>query len=109
MTDIPDDQSKSQPDQKDIEKKIVDDSSSPKNLRFRAYKDVILLGMAFLLQYSGYFGIGNLQSSLNADDNVGVNSLFISYSCAIASSIFLPHPIIGLIGNKWTLFAGQIP
>jgi hypothetical protein len=106
MSAIPDEQPKAQFDQTEANNNIIDEPSPSKYFHLRIYKDVLLLGVAFLLQYSGFFGIGNLQTSLNTDDNVGVNSLFITYACAIVSSIFLPHAVIALLGNKWTLVIG---
>jgi hypothetical protein len=53
--------------------------------------------------------MGNLQSSLNTEANVGVISLSIIYAFLILSSIFLPHPLIAIFGLKWTIVISQIP
>lgn len=80
-----------------------------KKLRFRTYKNLLILCIAFLLQFTAFGAIGNLQSSLNAEANVGVNSLSIIYAFLVFSAIFLPHPMIAILGLKWTLVVSQIP
>jgi hypothetical protein len=79
----------------------VNTSSAKKQLRFQT--------LAFLLQFTAFGGIDKLQSSLNAEANVGVNSLSIIYAFLILSSIFLPHPVISILGLKWTIVISQIP
>jgi hypothetical protein len=100
---------KSQIDQTIIDNDIVRVTTAGKTLRFRTYKNLLVLCVAFLLQFTAFGGIGNLQSSLNTEANVGVNSLSIIYAFLIVSSIFLPHPLITLLGLKWTIVISQIP
>lgn len=78
-------------------------------ITFRTYKNLLIICLAFLLQFTAFSGISNLQSSLNTEANVGVNSLSIIYACLIVSSIFLPHPLISIFGLKWTIVISQIP
>ena len=93
-----------------IDRTVIDnDRIGVKNLRFRTYKNLLVLCMAFLLQFTAFSAMGNLQSSLNAEANVGVNSLSIIYAFLIFSSIFLPHPLIAIFGLKWTLVMSQVP
>lgn len=76
---------------------------------FQAYKNLLVLSFVFLLQFTAINGIGNLQSSLNFEANIGVNSLSIIYAFLIISSIFLPAPMIAIAGLKWTIVIAQIP
>ena len=97
-----------------IDRTVADNPPDPevldqKQLRFQTYKNLFVLCLAFLLQFTAFGAIGNLQSSLNTEANVGVNSLSIIYACLIFSSIFLPHPLISLLGLKWTIVISQIP
>ena len=80
-----------------------------KQLRFQTYKNLLVISFAFLLQFMAFGGIDKLQSSLNAEANIGVNSLSIIYISLIVSSIFLPHPLISILGLKWTIVICQIP
>lgn len=97
-----------------LERTVVDNEVNTgaldhKKLRFQTYKNLFILCIAFLLQFTAFGAIGNLQSSLNTEANVGVNSLSIIYAFLIFSSIFLPHPLISLLGLKWTLVMSQVP
>jgi len=78
-------------------------------IRFQTYKNLLIISLAFLLQFTAFGGIDKLQSSLNAEANVGVNSLSIIYVCLMISSIFLPHPLISILGLKWTIVISQVP
>ncbi|UJR14080.1 hypothetical protein I4U23_001076 [Adineta vaga] len=93
----------------DVDQSAVNLPVANKQLRFQTYKNLFVLCMAFLLQFTAFGAIGNLQSSLNTEANVGVNSLSIIYACLIFSAIFLPHPLIAIFGVKWTLVICQIP
>lgn len=75
----------------------------------RTYKNVLVICLAFLLQFTSFSAIANLQSSLNTEANVGVYSLSIIYACLLLSATFLPHPIIATLGLKWTMAISQIP
>jgi hypothetical protein len=78
-------------------------------LGFRTYKNLLVISVAFLLQFTAFNGMQNLQSSLNTEANIGVNSSSIIYVFLIISSIFLPHPLMSIFGLKWTLVISQIP
>ncbi|CAF1479647.1 unnamed protein product [Didymodactylos carnosus] len=80
-----------------------------KKYRIITYKNLLVLCIAFLLQFTGFGAIGNLQSSLNYEANVGVNSLSIIYAFLVFSAIFLPHPIISIFGLKWAIVISQVP
>ncbi|CAF3720182.1 unnamed protein product [Rotaria magnacalcarata] len=85
------------------------ESTSKTKFTFQTYKNPLVICTAFLLQFTAFSGISNLQSSLNTEANVGVNSLSIIYACLIISAIFLPHPLISILGLKWTIVMSQIP
>ena len=48
-----------------------------------------------------------LQSSLNAEEGMGVASLSVIYASIIISSMFLPPIMIKNLGCKWTIVAGM--
>jgi hypothetical protein len=87
----------------------TNEPSAKNQLRFRTYKNVLVISLAFLLQFTAFGGIDKLQSSLNTEANVGVNSLSIIYVFLVISAIFLPHPLISILGLKWTIVICQIP
>ncbi len=100
-----------------IDRKVTDDvvsceltnSKAQQQLIRRTYKNLLVICTAFLLLFTAFHGILNLQSSLNADANIGVNSLSIMFACLMISSIFLPHPLMAAFGLKWTLVISQVP
>ena len=91
---------------------IANDQSSSlekqQRLGFRTYKNLLVISIAFLLQFTAFNGMQNLQSSLNTEANIGVNSSSIIYVFLIISSIFLPHPVMSIFGLKWTLVISQV-
>lgn len=101
------------------DEKIINDNFVPndqsclpekqKQLTFVTYKNLLVISFSFLLQFTAFNGMQNLQSSLNTEANIGVNSSSIIYVFLIISSIFLPHPLMSIFGLKWTLVICQIP
>jgi hypothetical protein len=106
LSDIP---LKSQNERTIADNNIINEPLSKNQLRFRTYKNLLVISIAFLLQFTAFGGIDKLQSSLNAEANVGVNSLSIIYAFLVFSSIFFPHPLISIFGLKWTIVLCQIP
>ena len=92
-----------------LEERELMNEVAKKRFRFRTYKNLLVLCVAFLLQFTAFNAMGNLQSSLNTEADVGVNSLSIIYAFLVFSSIFLPHPLIAILGLKWTIVISQIP
>ena len=59
------------------------DDSIPMFSIAKIYKNLLLLSLAFILLFTAYNGMATLQSSLNVKNNVGVNSLIITYAFLI--------------------------
>ncbi|CAF1574181.1 unnamed protein product, partial [Adineta steineri] len=74
----------------------------------KIYKNLILLSLSFIILFTAYNGMVTLQSSLNTKNNVGVNSLIITYSFLIFSSIALTGVCMDLFGLKFTIIIGAI-
>ena len=102
-------QLKSQDERTAADNDMKNEPSGKDQLRFQTYKNLLVMSLAFLLQFTAFGGIDKLQSSLNAEANVGVNSLSIIYAFLVLSSILLPHPLISILGLKWTIVICQIP
>ncbi|KAM8952973.1 protein unc-93 homolog A-like [Pelodytes ibericus] len=77
------------------------------NKDIKHYKNIIIVAFGFLLLFTAYGGLQNLQSSLNPEKGKGVASLSVVYGCLIISSLFLPPIIIKKIGCKWTIVASM--
>jgi hypothetical protein len=53
----------------------------------KIYKNLIILSVAFVLLFTAYSGIASLQSSLNTEGNVGVNSLIVTNAVIFVSAL----------------------
>ncbi|CAF1362774.1 unnamed protein product [Adineta steineri] len=86
---------------------IINDTIPIFSIR-KIYKNLILLSLSFIILFTAYNGMVTLQSSLNTKNNVGVNSLIITYSFLIFSSIALTGVCMDLFGLKFTIIIGAI-
>nr|XP_061806424.1 protein unc-93 homolog A-like [Nerophis lumbriciformis] len=73
----------------------------------RNFKNVLVVSLGFLSLFTAYGGLQSLQSSLNAEEGMGVASLSVIYASIIISSMFLPPLMIKNLGCKWTIVAGM--
>lgn len=60
----------------------------------RIWKNVLVLGFAFMLHFTAFWGASNLQSSINSDEALGTFTLSAIYSSLIISNIFLSSFVI---------------
>lgn len=70
---------------------------------FTIMKNVVAVSFAFLLLFTSFQSLQNLQSSLNKDANIGLISLIIIYASLVLSCMFVPPAMIGRLGCKYTL------
>uniref|UniRef100_F7F0N8 Protein unc-93 homolog A n=1 Tax=Monodelphis domestica TaxID=13616 RepID=F7F0N8_MONDO len=73
----------------------------------RSLKNIIVVAFGFLLLFTAYGGLQNLQSSLNDEEGLGVATLSVVYGALILSSMFLPPILIKKFGCKWTITASM--
>ncbi|CAH0554817.1 unnamed protein product [Brassicogethes aeneus] len=69
----------------------------------RIWKNVIVIGFAFMIHFTAFWGASNLQSSVNAEAALGTFTLAAIYGSLILSNIFLPVMVIRWLGVKWTM------
>ena len=97
--------------QDDNELLIQDDDNDHKitccSDRVRAYKNLFGVSLSIILCYGTLIGIFNLQSSINADQGLGLASSATVYAVQIIF-IFLVPGYIRLIGTKYALTSGYI-
>ena len=58
--------------------------------RWRIMKNILMIGIAFMVHFTAFMGASNLQSSVNADESLGTFTLASIYGSLIFSNIFLP-------------------
>ena len=76
---------------------------SAKMSNVRILKNLIIVSFGFLLNFTAYGGLANLQSTLNKEDGLGVGGLATTYGALVISCLFLAPLIIGRLGCKWTI------
>uniref|UniRef100_A0A8C5PRE9 Protein unc-93 homolog A n=1 Tax=Leptobrachium leishanense TaxID=445787 RepID=A0A8C5PRE9_9ANUR len=76
-------------------------------MEIKHLKNIIIVSLGFVLNFTAYGGLQTLQSSLNPEKGIGVASLSVIYGSLIISSLFLPTIIIKKIGCKWTIAASM--
>ncbi|KPJ08594.1 UNC93-like protein [Papilio machaon] len=73
------------------------------NEKWRINRNILVLGFAFMVQFTAFHGAANLQSSVNSDAGAGTFTLAAIYFSLILSNIFLPAIVIKWLGCKWTV------
>lgn len=76
--------------------------------RGRINRNVLLISFSFLLLFTAFQALSNLQSSINCDAGLGLASLSTIYATLIISSMFVPSVVIRYLGLKWTLAAAMV-
>lgn len=77
----------------------------------RITKNVILISLAFLFNFTSFGGLSRLQSSLHRIPNMGTINLAVLYTALMLSCMFLPTLVIRFIGHRRTIaisFSGYI-
>lgn len=70
--------------------------------RSKAYRNVIVLGIAFMFVFTAFVSIQGLQSTMNWEGGVGVTSLSSIYLTTIISCLLAPW-VIQKLTAKWTI------
>lgn len=81
----------------------VSNTSEEKVSKRGVFKNVIAISLSFTFLFTSFQGISNLQSSINADEDLGVQSLTTVYVSLIVSCLFLPSLVLKKLTCKWTM------
>ena len=74
-------------------------------------KNVVLISIAFLINFTSSIGLSVLQSSLHMHQGMGVINGAVLYAALVISCLFIPPLMINKMGYKWTIavsFIGYI-
>jgi MFS family permease len=76
--------------------------------KWRILKNISAISFAFMVQFTAFQGIANLQSSINAEEGLGTVSLSAIYAALVVSCIFVPTFLIKRLTVKWTLCCSML-
>ena len=79
-------------------------TNDPKNW---GYKNILGLSVTFLIVFSVFLGLQNLQSSINSAEGLGLASLATLYATFILAGFVTPA-IVKMLGTKYCLLVGFI-
>ncbi|XP_014661790.1 PREDICTED: protein unc-93 homolog A-like [Priapulus caudatus] len=71
-------------------------------------KNVCVISGAFLLLFTAFQSLQNLQSSVNRDEGLGLASLSIIYGSLVVSCTLLPTTVVARLGCKWTIVIAML-
>uniref|UniRef100_A0A1B0DHK1 Uncharacterized protein n=1 Tax=Phlebotomus papatasi TaxID=29031 RepID=A0A1B0DHK1_PHLPP len=86
-----------------VENSLLDHSVGNDVGKWRILKNIAIISIAFLLQFTAFQGTGSLQSSVNAEDGLGTMALSSVFGAIIVSCAFIPTLAIRKLTAKWTL------
>uniref|UniRef100_T1J282 UNC93-like protein n=1 Tax=Strigamia maritima TaxID=126957 RepID=T1J282_STRMM len=92
----------------DISKKTEDEKFEPSQCEFKTWKNLLAISFGFLLLFTAFSSLQNLQSSLNQKDGLGTASLSTIYATMVISCMFVPSFAINKFGCKWTLVISML-
>ena len=81
----------------------VAENPEPTMNKCQIVKNFVVLSCGWVCLFTAFNAITNLQTSLNREGGVGVDSLATIYSVQILSCMFLPDFFISRLGCKWTI------
>lgn len=73
----------------------------------KIYKNLIVIGLAWMFLFTAFQSMSNLQSSLNSDAGLGTASLSTIYVSLVVSCLFVPPAMIQRMGLKWSIVFSQ--
>ncbi|PAA56503.1 hypothetical protein BOX15_Mlig024443g2, partial [Macrostomum lignano] len=96
---------KSQSCMEATEKASLETDEQPAMSRGRSVKNLLAVGLSFVLMFTSYQGLSAIQSSFNSSGGLGVAGLAVTYASVVASSLALAPLVIGRLGPKRTMAA----
>ncbi|XP_052062455.1 protein unc-93 homolog A-like isoform X2 [Mytilus californianus] len=75
---------------------------------FTISKNLAIISTGFLLLFTSFNSLSNLQSTLNKEEALGTVGLSVIYCAGVLSCLFLPSFVIGNLGCKWTIALSMV-
>ncbi|CAM1308396.1 unc-93 (predicted), partial [Pycnogonum litorale] len=76
--------------------------------KIKIIKNLLVVSFGFLLLFTAFQSISNLQSSINSIEGLGTASLSVIYAALIISCMFVPPYMIARLGCKYTLVVSML-
>ncbi|XP_064466797.1 protein unc-93 homolog A-like isoform X2 [Ornithodoros turicata] len=71
-------------------------------------RNLLVVSLGFVLLFTSFQSLQNLQSSINAEENLGTTALAVLYMTQVVSSMFVPAYVIHLMGLKYALATSML-
>ncbi|UYV67047.1 unc-93 [Cordylochernes scorpioides] len=84
------------------------DKHTPRHQKLVIYKNLAVISTSFLLLFTAFQSLSNLQSSLNSEAGLGTASLAVIYGALVLSCLFVPSFAIRHMGLKMTLVISML-
>uniref|UniRef100_A0A914W2M1 Uncharacterized protein n=2 Tax=Plectus sambesii TaxID=2011161 RepID=A0A914W2M1_9BILA len=75
--------------------------------KFKIKWNVFVMSVAFLLLFTAFHGLQNLQTTVNSEEYLGAVSLSVVYLSLAVSSLFLPSYLINRLGCKQAMIVSM--
>lgn len=73
----------------------------------KIFNNLIIISLAWVLLFTAFQSMANLQSSLNSDEGLGTASLSTIYLALVVSCLLVPPILIDKLGLKLTIIVSQ--
>ena len=74
-----------------------------KKEKFRIMRNILLVSLAFLFNFTSFMSLSRHQSSLHQDQGMGTTNQAVLYAGFMVSCLFLPKIAIQKLGHKWCI------
>ncbi|XP_023214108.1 protein unc-93 homolog A-like [Centruroides sculpturatus] len=90
------------------EKPVQLSKEEKRQKKLSIFKNLLVLSFGFLLLFTAFQSLSNLQSSINSAKGLGTASLSVIYGALVLSCMFLPTFMIKLLTLKYTLIVSML-
>ncbi|XP_067000516.2 UNC93-like protein [Anabrus simplex] len=89
-------------------KRDSEDPLYPPGEERRMIRNVVMVGVVFMMHFTATLGVTHLQSSVNAAEGLGTSALAAQYAGLVFSSLVVTVYLINKLGCKWSIVVAII-
>ncbi|CAF0958135.1 unnamed protein product [Adineta steineri] len=90
-----------------MSEKVQHESANNKGKRSGTRWNFGMICFAYICAFTSLQAVTSLQSSINTDKNVGLNSVAITYGTSLVTSLLFTTSLGYIFGYKWSIVGGQ--